>query len=280
MIPASAESTQLRLSMKMLAIMEECAYIQKDKRNEFHRYNYASEAAIKEKVHAALVRHKVLLHVNAVALNERQATTSKDGVTTITTQTFEYWFEDAETGEESAHCMMSGSGADPLDKGIFKSTTGALKYLLTTTFLIPTGDDPENETEAKVSKAEAKQKQKDVADRKLAEMGSRGATIRDVPVTGGKVITDGQRKRMYALKNEAKLTDEQCKLILGSYGFTSSTHVTIDLYDAICADITRCGLLFVQMPMCLDYKTGNHVLVQGKIYRLTDSESWEEVKAL
>jgi hypothetical protein len=43
-----------------------------------------------------------------------------------------------------------GEGQDAGDKAVYKAMTGALKYCLLKTFLIPTGDDPErDETPAK-----------------------------------------------------------------------------------------------------------------------------------
>ena len=39
-----------------------------------------------------------------------------------------------------------GTGADSGDKAPYKATTGAIKYALLTAFLIPTGDDPENDS--------------------------------------------------------------------------------------------------------------------------------------
>lgn len=268
-----AERPPLGLLRKMHAIMVECAYIQKDKENPHFRYRYASEAAIKEKVHTALVNHGVLFQCDCVTFDERTGL-GKEGKETLAKCQFHYSFTDIDTGEMREGTFF-GTGVDAADKHLYKAVTGAIKYILTTTFLIPTGDDPENEKDE--TAADKKKKQTAVADRKLAEMGATGATVRDVPSTGGKIITEGQRKRMYALKGEAKLTDDQCKLILGSYGFTSSTQVSVDMYEAICADITRCGTMYVQFPMPLDYKLGNHVLVDGKIYRLSDFDFWEEV---
>lgn len=40
---------------------------------------------------------------------------------------------------------MIGEGMDTGDKAIYKAITGAQKYVLMKTFLIPTGDDPELE---------------------------------------------------------------------------------------------------------------------------------------
>jgi hypothetical protein len=53
------------------------------------------------------------------------------------------WY-DTETGE-SLVVEWAGSGSDKGDKGLYKAMTGAEKYVLLKTFLVPTGDDPEAE---------------------------------------------------------------------------------------------------------------------------------------
>lgn len=134
------------LRKKLLAIMADCSYIKKDKRNLAQGYNYASEAAIKEKVQPALVRHGVLFQCDPVTLEERLIErTTKDGrpvLESLVKCQFHYCFEDVETGEKREGTFF-GTGLDGGDKALYKAITGAAKYILTTTFLIPTGDDPE-----------------------------------------------------------------------------------------------------------------------------------------
>ncbi len=134
------------LRRKLLAIMAECSYIRKDKRNAAMGYSYASEAAIKEKVHAELVRNGVLFQCDVVTFEERIIErVNKDGrpvVEALAKCQFHYIFEDVETGEKREGTFF-GTGVDNADKHLYKAITGAIKYILTTTFLIPTGDDPE-----------------------------------------------------------------------------------------------------------------------------------------
>jgi len=127
--------------------MSAISYIQKDKVNDFHRYKYASEEAIKKALHKEFVTQGIMFFVDI--LNERRDVvqlTSKTGTreTAITTIGVKYTFVDVESGEEITGTFY-GVGEDSGDKGLFKSITGAIKYILTTTFLIPTGNDPEKE---------------------------------------------------------------------------------------------------------------------------------------
>lgn len=257
------------IRQKMLAIMREVAYIQKDKRNEFHKYSYASEAAIKTDLHASLVRYGVLFHNSILEVTERSASNGKDTITTINVG---YWFECADTGEKTEQKFIYGSGSDPADKGIYKAITGALKYALTGQFLIATGDDPEGEE--KVSKADAKAAQKAVADRKLAEIVARGATVRDVGRPQA-LITGDQLKRLHTIASNNKVDRETSKLIMASYGFTSSKDITVDKYDGICGDIERCGKVHEVIPPFINYNPGQHVNVNGVVHRLGEENCWE-----
>src|SRR5262249_50822027 len=55
-----------------------------------------------------------------------------------------YKFVDAKSGEELT-VRVAGEGADPGDKAPYKAMTGALKYALLQSFLLATGNDPEDE---------------------------------------------------------------------------------------------------------------------------------------
>ena len=127
---------------KLHAIMSEVGYIQKDKKNTFHNYNYASEYAIKTAIHEQLVKHKVLFKVDVTNQRIDRGVTAKGEPTILTMADLHYTFYDVESGE-SIEGTFQGQGDDKLDKGIYKAITGGIKYILTSTFLIPTGDDPE-----------------------------------------------------------------------------------------------------------------------------------------
>lgn len=130
---------------KLHAIMSEVERIEKDKTNEFHRYKYASEQAIKEAIHPLLVKHKVLFTTNVTNARREVYVTAKGARGAITDIDLAYTFHDVESGEALTGTFQ-GTGDDGADKGTYKAITGAIKYILTSTFLIPTGDDPEVET--------------------------------------------------------------------------------------------------------------------------------------
>ena len=125
------------LHRKLAEVMAEVGRVPKRGRNEFHKYDYATEADIVEAVRDALSSRSVSL-VPSV----RQVL--RDG--TLTTVLMAFQFTDGETGETSTH-DWAGTGDDKGDKGLYKAMTGALKYFLLKTFLLPTGDDPEADAE-------------------------------------------------------------------------------------------------------------------------------------
>ena len=133
--------------------MKELSFIEKDKKNAFYNYKYASEEAIKKAVHAQLVANGLIFTVSMEECIAKETETKRGDRTRITNVKVNYCFTDIETGYSLCGTFY-GTGEDSLDKGTYKALTGAIKYILTTTFLIPTGDDPENEKEEKPGKEE------------------------------------------------------------------------------------------------------------------------------
>jgi len=121
--------------------MGELGYLQKRGYNDHHKYNYATEADVSEAVRALLVKHGVLFIPNVVP----ESVSRVNGTTSLLVECV---FINAEQPSDRLAVVMAGDGWDKGDKGPYKAVTGAVKYALMKTFLIPTGDDPERATEA------------------------------------------------------------------------------------------------------------------------------------
>ncbi|MBO8164523.1 MAG: ERF family protein, partial [Brevibacillus sp.] len=130
------------LVKKLALVMKEVKYIQKRGYNSFHKYKYATEADVAEKVREILAEQNVILIPNMTSHSVREHTTSKGNREYIVTVSMEFRFIDGDTGETITF-NMTGEGQDSGDKGTYKAITGAQKYALMKAFLIPTGDDPE-----------------------------------------------------------------------------------------------------------------------------------------
>lgn len=167
---------------KLHAIMKDVSYIQKDKTNSHQNYKYASEAAIKEKLHEVLVKHGVLFSLDTSNVRIENNVTWVD---------CDYSFHDVESAERFGG-RFTGSGQARDDKGHYSAITGAIKYILTSTFLIPTGDDPEDDkNDVGDKKGEGK---KDVPD-----------TNRKPPVGERKFSADAQQLQQIATLCDEKL---------------------------------------------------------------------------
>jgi hypothetical protein len=142
MAPAPAS-----LAGKLIEVMESVGHLEKRGRNDFHKYNYVTEADVVQALRSELAKRKILLFPAAPQSRREPA-----GESFLTTVEMTLTFMDAETGEKlSAHWY--GTGQDKGDKGLYKAYTGGIKYFLMKTFLIPTGDDPEGDTSVDASAA-------------------------------------------------------------------------------------------------------------------------------
>lgn len=129
------------LPRKLVAVMATIDRIPKRGRNEYHAYDYATEADVSDHLRDAFKAHGLVLLPEVVEVSVREVGT-KGRV--LTTATMRVTILDSESGETWTG-QWAGSGVDAEDKGLYKAMTGGIKYWLMKTFLIPTGDDPERE---------------------------------------------------------------------------------------------------------------------------------------
>lgn len=123
------------LVRKLCEVMASIDRVAKRGRNEFHKYDYATEADLVEAVRGELSKRQLFIFPSVT--NHSRGGDVTDIMVCWT-------FVDGESGE-TRDCMMPGCGKDSGDKGVYKALTGSEKYLLMKAFLIPTGDDPEKE---------------------------------------------------------------------------------------------------------------------------------------
>jgi len=134
------------LASKMIKIMKEVPAIEKSGRNTFHKYSYATEADISAAFSTAMKNNNVFMFSS---ITDRECTvfkTAKGADSFLVTVKLEITFIDADSGETFVSTFY-GDGTDSGDKGIYKAITGAQKYALMKTFLLQTGDDPENDNQ-------------------------------------------------------------------------------------------------------------------------------------
>ena len=133
-----------RLAMKIVNCMRDVGTVEKRGRNEFHKYDYATEADVARAVREVFIKHQLAWVPRITGLDGAQRQTAKGGTDYVATVHLTVALIDAETGE-TFEMPWIGIGQDSGEKGIYKAITGGLKYLQQKLLLIPTGDDPEKD---------------------------------------------------------------------------------------------------------------------------------------
>jgi hypothetical protein len=144
------------LFKRMAEVMDAVDRIPKRGKNSFHGYQYATEADVSDAVRRELAKRDIAVFVSSHMIEARKIESSKGRPTILTDVAVEMTFACGETGATWT-VAAAGTGEDGSDKGIYKAITGAVKYALMKSLLIPTGDDPEDDSKGKPAlKAAAK----------------------------------------------------------------------------------------------------------------------------
>ena len=134
-----------KLVKKLVEVSKAIGYLQKDKKNTMQGYNYLSEAKIKETIKKEFETQGIVFNYSTEEVREYEISPTHKGTKQfVTIAKGTYHFMDSESDVDISGTWF-GSGSDTSDKGLYKAITGGIKYVLNTNFLIPTGDDPEND---------------------------------------------------------------------------------------------------------------------------------------
>ena len=146
------EYNMKNIAAKLVKIMADCAYVQKNGLNDFHHYRFATASDVLEKVNASLVKNNVA-SVVVSELTDMVDTTNQSGkIEHLATVKTSLTLIDCDSGE-SLTLIGLGSGADVGDKAIMKAQTASLKYAYLMSLAIATGDDPEADSQTDVRNA-------------------------------------------------------------------------------------------------------------------------------
>jgi len=127
---------------KIISIMSEIGWIKKEGRNDFHKYNYAKEADVVDRLRTLFIKNRI--YPSRLSVIRSASRVEKIGETEYASEQVHFTMSltDADSGETMT-IEAPGTGFDKSDKAVYKAITGAQKYALLKAFLIPTGDDPE-----------------------------------------------------------------------------------------------------------------------------------------
>jgi hypothetical protein len=139
-----AEAKKPGLTTKMALAMGEIGRVPKRGHNQAQNYAYARADDVAEHAREVLAKLGIAVFPDVLDYGTREIE-AKSGKMRITWAKVAWHFVDSESGEERI-VNVPGEGQDYGDKGLYKAMTGSLKYVLMTSFLIPTGEgDPEFE---------------------------------------------------------------------------------------------------------------------------------------
>jgi len=134
----SVEECKYRASMatKIAKVMEEVESLPKNGWNDHFSYAFAEEADVTEALRKSFIKNNLVLFVGS------KGTGINSTVEKVTHITLGIRILDTDTGYEM-YGEVPATGYDSSDKGSYKAITGAVKYFLMKTFMIPTYDDAE-----------------------------------------------------------------------------------------------------------------------------------------
>lgn len=146
------------LVKKLAEVMALVDRVPKSGRNNFHNYDYATEADIASAVRQGMAERHLMLVPSVQKTDWEKVPSEKGGKDQrLCTLTVEFRMMDGESGEAIAFTVI-GQGQDSGDKATYKAMTGAEKYALLKLFLIPTGDDPEKDTQERKPQPQPQQR--------------------------------------------------------------------------------------------------------------------------
>jgi hypothetical protein len=140
----SKNSPQLNLRQKLALVRRRLGYVQKRGHNELHNYSYVTAADLAGAVGDILAELGVLVVPRLESISHEPARSGRANGEHLTHVVMNYSFVDVDTAEDIT-VKVAGEGVDAGDKAPYKAMTGALKYALLQSFLLATGDDPEDE---------------------------------------------------------------------------------------------------------------------------------------
>jgi hypothetical protein len=140
---ATEASVHLNLRQKLAEVRRRIGYVQKRGHNERFNYSYVTAADIAGSVGDILAELGVVVIPRLEEISYESAM-GRGEATRMARVVMAYAFADVDSGEEVI-AKVAGQGIDPGDKAPYKAMTGALKYALLQSFLLATGDDPEDE---------------------------------------------------------------------------------------------------------------------------------------
>lgn len=212
-------SNKIQLYLKFMGVQGKLEPLEKSGKNEFHKYAYTTASDVLDPVRRICNNFELILFASVV---ESRVERGQAWVTV------ELTCVDPETGASIstratgyAEEWSSKDNKPTGDKAIYKAQTGAIKYAVRLMFCLPSEDDPEKDPPSSRSSAT-----------------STTSTASTAPPRND-LISEAQRKRLYALIKENNINNTHAKAIILKWGYYSSSDIKKQDYEAICDAITK-----------------------------------------
>ena len=138
--------TKLTLEARLHKAASAVRFIAKTGWNDHFKYAFVSEADVKRCVGDAIRDAGLVVTATDFEILKDETYLKKDKPYHRVTVKVSIQIASVDGGEVVVFSGL-GTGVDGEDKAVYKAMAGAVKYALTTGFLIATGDDPEASTE-------------------------------------------------------------------------------------------------------------------------------------
>jgi hypothetical protein len=136
------------LAARLAAIMGECESIPKNGLNKEFNYKFIREADISAAIRKLLAKHGVAMISDIIEVQDSDYTTSNGKHQTYCRIKIKYTFINTDDPTDTYSTVAWGDGIDGQDKGIYKASTGAHKFMLRRFFCLGADEDPENDDRA------------------------------------------------------------------------------------------------------------------------------------
>jgi len=129
-------SDQDNLYVRLQRVAQKIDHVDKKGRNDFHKYDYTRAADVFAALRGLLLDEQLIVIPNATSIQQEDS---------LTTVRLNYRFVATDL-DEAVDVKWIAVGQDKGDKGIYKAYTSGLKSLLLSLFLLPSGDDVEQDS--------------------------------------------------------------------------------------------------------------------------------------
>jgi len=167
------------LYQRYIKVMKDCGYIQKQGRNDFHKYNYAAAAQVLEKVNESCVENGIATIAIPEVLTVETPTNRSGAQENRVTVHMAVTLVNIDDPKEQMTLHGIGCGQDAGDKAVMKAQTAAMKYAWMMGLQISTGDDPEADTD--VDKRMHGEQKKQSTQKTVQQSTQKVTSLRDDP---------------------------------------------------------------------------------------------------